>query len=262
MHVVLGQLDIAWEDPEANIRRVGDALRSLRPRHGSWVILPEMWATGFSMDASRTCGEAARLATEAQRGWAMEFSGRVLGGIASQVEGKPMNRIVGHDASGREWLAFAKLHGFSPANEPAIYAPGSGVVVCDADDCRVAPFLCYDLRFPEVFREASALGADLMVVAANWPARRDRHWRALLVARAIENQAWVVGVNRAGADPHATYAGRSLVVDPTGVVRADLGEGERWLGLDIDITEAARWRAEFPAWKDRRPAGVRLTGGT
>jgi len=70
------------------------------------------------------------------------------------------------------------------------------------------------------------------------------------VARAIENQAWVVGVNRAGADPNATYAGRSLVVDPTGVVRADLGEGERWLQLDVDMGEAARWRAEFPALRD------------
>lgn len=252
MRLVLGQIDIAWEDAAANVRRVGDALRTLRPTAGSWVILPEMWATGFSMDVAATCGDAALIATAAQRAWAMELGVRVLGGIASVVHGRPMNRLVGHDAEGREWLSFAKLHAFSPANEPAIYRAGSDVVVAEADDCRVAPFICYDLRFPEVFREASARGADLMLVVANWPARRDRHWRALLVARAIENQAWVVGVNRVGSDPNATYAGRSLVVDPTGVVRADLGEGERWLQLDVDMGEAARWRAEFPALRDRR----------
>jgi len=252
MRLVLGQIDIAWEDPAANVRRVGDALRALRPAPGSWVILPEMWATGFSMDVAATCGAAAHIALEAQRSWAMDLGVRVLGGVASVVDGKPMNRVVGHDAEGREWLSFAKLHGFSPAHEPSIYQTGSDVVAAEADGCHVAPFICYDLRFPEVFREASARGADLMVVVANWPARRDRHWRALLGARAIENQAWVVGVNRAGADPNATYAGRSLVVDPTGVVRADLGEGERWLQLDVDMGEAARWRAEFPALRDRR----------
>lgn len=252
MRLVLGQIDIAWEDAATNARRVGEALRALRPARGSWVILPEMWATGFSMDVAATCGDAARIALEAQRSWAMELGVRILGGIASVVRGTPRNRLVGHDAKGCEWLSFAKLHGFSPANEPSVFPPGSDVVVADADGCRVAPFICYDLRFPEVFREASARGADLMVVVANWPARRDRHWRALLVARAIENQAWVVGVNRAGADPNATYAGRSLVVDPTGVVRADLGEGERWLQLDVDLGEAARWRAEFPALRDRR----------
>ena len=184
MRLVLGQIDIAWEDPAANVRRVGDALGALRPAPGSWVILPEMWATGFSMDVATTCGEAAHIALEAQRSWAMELGVRVLGGIASAVHGKPMNRLVGHDAEGREWLSFAKLHAFSPANEPAIYQPGSDVVVAEADGCRVAPFICYDLRFPEVFREASARGADLLLVVANWPARRDRHWRALLVARA------------------------------------------------------------------------------
>lgn len=207
------------------------------------------------MDPAHTCGDAARLAIEAQRGWAAELGIRVVGGVASRVDGRPMNRALGHDPEGREWLAFSKLHGFSPSGEPAVHAPGDRVVVEPADGLRVAPFICYDLRFPEVFREASALGADLMLVLANWPARRDRHWRALLVARAIENQAWVVGVNRAGSDPQATYAGRSLVVDPTGVVRADAGEGERWLPVDLDPSEAVRWRDEFPALKDRRTAG-------
>ena len=251
MRLVLGQIDIAWEDPRANVGRVAEALRSLRPEPGSWILLPEMWSTGFTMDAALAC-RAAGMAADAQRSWAAMFQSRVVGGMASTVDGKPANRVFGHDPAGREWLAFSKLHGFSPAGENVAYSPGHEVVVEQADDCLVSPFLCYDLRFPEVFREASARGADLMLVLANWPARRDRHWRALLAARAIENQEWVVGVNRAGTDPNATYAGRSLVVDPTGVVRADAGEGERWLTLDIDVGEAARWRAEFPALKDRR----------
>ena len=114
----------------------------------------------------------------------------------------------------------------------------------------VAPFVCYDLRFPELFRAAARKGADLLVVIAAWPVKRIEHWLTLLRARAIENQAWVVGVNRCGREPHFIYNGRSVVVDPHGAIVADAGEIEKVLAASVDAEAVRAWRAEFPALRD------------
>jgi len=118
---------------------------------------------------------------------------------------------------------------------------------------RIAPFICYDLRFPEHFRSAAGEGADMFVVIANWPVARIHHWLTLLQARAIENQAAVVGVNRCGTDPRFTYNGRSVVVSPHGHIVADAGEREHIVTATIDPGEIRAWRREFPALADIRP---------
>jgi len=251
MQVLIGQLDLVWEDAAANVVRVADGLAANPPVAGSLVVLPEMFASGFSMDASRACQDGERVLA-AMSGWARQYDCWLVGGLALMETAGPTNAAVGFGPDGNEWFRFRKLHGFRPAGEPEVYRPGTEVGVWTVGKFQMAPFICYDLRFPEVFREASMRGADLMLVLANWPARRERHWLTLLQARAIENQAWVVGVNRAGVDPHATYSGRSVVVDPTGVIRADAGEGSKWLRCELDVEEAHRWRREFPALLDRR----------
>ena len=110
----------------------------------------------------------------------------------------------------------------------------------------------YDLRFPELFREAVRQGAELFVVIACWPTKRADHWTTLLRARAIENQAWVVGVNRAGSDPNHSYPGGSLIVDCHGVVQADAGSEEGFIFGEMQIEEQRQWRKDFPALNDRR----------
>lgn len=248
---MMGQIELAWEDAAANAARVESALERERPEPGTLVVLPEMFGSGFSMDAARACaGSEAVLARMSE--WAKRWQCWVLGGLALKEEAGPANCAVAFGPDGTEAFRFRKLHGFSPVGEPGVYRSGNSVVVREVGGFRLAPFVCYDLRFPEVFREASRLGADLMVVIANWPARRERHWLALLQARAIENQAWVIGVNRAGSDPSATYSGRSVLVDPMGVIRADAGEGERWVSAELDVAEARNWREAFPALRDRR----------
>ena len=121
----------------------------------------------------------------------------------------------------------------------------------------IAPFVCYDLRFPEVFRVAALWGATVLVVIGNWPAPREGHWLALLTARAIENQAYVVGANRCGPDPHAAYTGRSRIVDPRGRVLAEAG---RWapgtIGADLDLEAVEAYRREFPVLADVDPRFV------
>ena len=116
----------------------------------------------------------------------------------------------------------------------------------------VCPAICYDLRFPELFRVGLDHGAAMFTVIANWPEARRDHWRALLVARAIENQAIVAGVNRTGRDPHLGYAGDSLVVGPRGEILLDGGSAEGVWSCVLDGGLVDGWRREFPAWRDRK----------
>jgi len=118
----------------------------------------------------------------------------------------------------------------------------------------VQPAVCYDLRFPELFRTPAARGAELICVIANWPAARESHWLALLKARAIENQAYVAAVNRCGRDPNVEYAGRSQIIGPRGEVLEDAGNGEAVIAAELDATLLRQYRGQFPALGD-----VRLT---
>jgi omega-amidase len=116
----------------------------------------------------------------------------------------------------------------------------------------VSPFVCYDLRFPEIFRNAIKKGAQVLTVIANWPEPREAHWLALLKARAIENQAFVIGVNRCGRDPKLAYSGRGQVIDPRGNVLADGGNAEGVFGAELDLASLAAYRKDFPALQDMR----------
>jgi predicted amidohydrolase len=147
-------------------------------------------------------------------------------------------------------VRYAKRQPFSLGNELSVHAAGRQAKVFDWVGLRVGPLVCYDLRFPEVAREAVALGAEMLVCIASWPVARVEHWVTLLRARAIENQAWVVGVNRCGKDPHFTYPGRSVVVDPQGVVVADAADREGVLSVDCDAEVVRGWRGAFPALRD------------
>ena len=133
------------------------------------------------------------------------------------------------------------------AGEERTYLPGDDLPLFELGGLTWAPAICYDLRFPELFREAALRGAEAFLVLANWPARRVDHWHALLRARAIENQAYVLGVNRSGSDPNETYVSSSLAVDPRGEV---LHEGPG--AVDLDPAQVREWRAAFPALRDVR----------
>jgi predicted amidohydrolase len=145
---------------------------------------------------------------------------------------------------------YVKRHPFRSAGETDHYAPGTEYLVLEWNGFRVAPLICYDLRFPESFRVCVCRGAELFVVIANWPAVRREHWRTLLAARAIENQAYVVGVNRTGGDPAHAYAGDSLIVGPHGEVLADAGPDEGTVAATPDAAALRAYRSHFPALRD------------
>ncbi len=224
MNLVAVQLDIAWEDQQTNFAGVRALLAEAPPEKGSLILLPEMFASGFSMDISRIA-EAPGGPTEGFLAEiAQAYGSFVLGGMVSQTPaGRGRNEAVAFGPDGLRIARYAKLHPFSYAKETDYFDSGDEIVTFPCGDFTVAPFVCYDLRFPEVFRAAVRQGATLFPVIANWPQARAAHWPALLRARAIENQAYVVGVNRCGNDPNVGYAGDSILFDPKGECLAEAG---------------------------------------
>ena len=180
---VLGiQLDIVWEDKPANHDKVRRLLSSAHPAPGALVVLPEMFATGFSMNlqaVSDDDGTTQRFLADI----AKEFQVNILAGLVRDRR----NEAVLFNAEGREVARYAKMHPFKFAGENV--EPGTEPVVVDCAEFKLAPTVCYDLRFPELFRAGVKRGANLFAVIANWPTPRLDHWLTLLKARAIENQS-------------------------------------------------------------------------
>ena len=252
-HVSAVQFDIAWEDKAANFSRVRALLADARPARGSLIVLPEMFATGFSMNLAITRQSGAREDEAFLAALAREHRAFVIGGVVSPGAGEMgRNESVAFSPSGELLARYVKIHPFSLGGEAQGHEAGREVVTFACGGFTVAPFVCYDLRFPEIFRAAAHRGANLFTVIALWPVKRQHHWLTLLQARAIENQAYVVGVNRVGSEPQFTYAGRSVVVDPHGIVIADAGEQERVMHAVLDVETVESWRRDFPALRDAR----------
>jgi predicted amidohydrolase len=253
MRVAGLQLDIAWEDKPANLAKARRLAEAAELPARSLLVLPEMFSSGFSMNVDRVA-EAGEVSA-ALGAIAKDLGLFVLGGVVTKAaDGRGRNQAAAFGPDGLELARYTKLHPFSFAGETDHYAPGTEVLRFDWDGVAVCPFVCYDLRFPEIFREGVRMGAQLYAVIANWPQPREEHWTTLLRARAIENQAYVVGVNRCGRDPKLTYSGRSLVVDPKGVVLADAGNAEGVFGAELDLAGLLEYRKQFPALGDmKRP---------
>jgi omega-amidase len=247
------QLDIVWENKPENFRRLGLLLRKRKISPGSLVILPEMFATGFSMNALGIAEPKNGITTSFLRLLARKYRAYVLGGLVRRGTGQRMfNEAVCLAPSGKCVGSYDKLHLFTPGSESEHYSAGDHLTMFRWANLKVAVFICYDLRFPEVFRLAALRGAQVMVVIANWPEKRHSHWLGLLRARAIENQAYVIGVNRCGCDPKLEYAGGSVAIDPRGHTIASIGKEESILSAKLDPAALSQWRNEFPALKDIR----------
>jgi omega-amidase len=251
------QTDIAWHDPAANIRAISALLDRARPAVGALVVLPEMCASGFSRDvAAATAGAADTEAGLAQL--AKKYGIALMAGLAVMDGGCGANEAVTFGPDGTVLARYRKLQPFSMAGEGENYPAGDRVVTFEWGGLTIAPFICYDLRFPEIFRAAVAKGAEVFALGANWPNRRQHHWTTLLKARAIENQAAVIGVNRAGTDPEFIYDGGSLILGPQGEVLADAGEDSGFIRAQITPELIREWRGAFPALRDRRSDYSRL----
>lgn len=258
MNVLGVQYDIAWEDRAANVARVRERLTAAGVAPGSLVVLPEMGLTGFSMQVARVADTEARESESALRALARDFRAWVVGGVVTRApDGRGRNEALVAAPDGALAGRYAKMHPFSFSGEDKHYVPGDEPVVLPCGAFHLAPFVCYDLRFPEIFRTAARRGATLFVVIACWLDLRHAHWRPLLQARAIENQAWVVGINRCGRDPRHGYPGGSVVFAPDGTAVAELNAGEGVLRATLDAGAIPAVRESFPVLRDLRPEWTR-----
>jgi predicted amidohydrolase len=212
-----------------------------------------MFSTGFSMDVATTHEGSDRPAESFLQSIAREFNLYTLGGVVNLgADGRGRNQALAFAPDGRELARYDKIHPFTLGEEGKHYTGGEAIQLFNWESMIVSPFVCYDLRFPEVFRAAARRRAQLLAVIANWPYPRESHWITLLQARAIENQAYVIGVNRCGKDPKYTYFGRSMIVDPHGEILADAGNNEGLITADIDPQVVETWRRDFPALADMK----------
>jgi len=255
VRVALLQMDLAWEDVLENHRRAARLLEQAAAGGARLALLPEMFSTGFSMDSRRIAQPPGGPSESFLREGAARLGLWILASVPEAGEPSPRNMALAVSPDGSV-VRYAKIHPFSYAGEDRVYTAGDRVVTAEIDGVRVTPFVCYDLRFPEPFRTAAA-DTDLFAVVANWPDQRREHWRALLRARAIENQAYVIGVNRAGDGNGLHYAGDSAAIAPLGETIVEADEREQVLFCDVDPEVVKKLRTRFPALSDRRPEAYR-----
>jgi len=251
--VFCAQHDIVWEDKAATHARVEALLAPMEFPAGALLVLPEMFSTGFSLDVPRIAEGEARETEHFLAGVAKRCAIFVEGGVVTAgPDGRGRNEAVIFSPAGRELARYGKMQPFTLGGESANFTAGAAPIVFPWGKCLVAPFICYDLRFPEIFRPAARARAHLMTVIASWPEGRIGQWVKLLQARAIENQCYVAGVNRVGRDPRFRYVGRSVIVDFRGEIVADAGAEEGVICAGLDLAALAEYRRELPFLEDIR----------
>jgi omega-amidase len=258
MKITAVQLDMTWEDKPANHAKVRQLLKDSPPSEaGGLVILPEMFETGFSMNPEVTCQGEDRSGEALLRELATQTQCAVLGGVVNRHPGsqdgsRGVNQAVAFAPDGTELVRYQKMQPFSMSGEGDKYPAGDAHQCFEWQGVQIAPFICYDLRFPERFRPAVREGAELIAVIACWPSKRSEHWVRLLQARAIENLAAVVGVNRCGQEPGLEFDGRSTAFDHMGSQLFEADSASQVVHTEFDMAALRNWRSQFPALRDIR----------
>ncbi|MGB1074915.1 MAG: nitrilase-related carbon-nitrogen hydrolase [Flavobacteriales bacterium] len=256
---VLGlEMNMMWSDPMGNLATVEALLPEIISRKPDLVVLPEMWSTGFTMSPEKIQLNALGQAQAAVARWSHETQAAWYGStIALEANGKFKNRgfFVTPDGSN---VHYDKRHLFTFGKEPDHYAPGNNKVIVKYQGWRILLQICYDLRFPVFSRNAGNEPWDLALYVANWPAVRSKAWSILLQARAIENCAYVVGINRWGEDGNGVkHTGDSAVMGPRGerefIAGTNVQMPCRFLESRLDWAELQSYRSKFPALNDADP---------
>ncbi len=257
--ISLAQMDIALGDPAANLRKA-EAWTAEAARRGSdLIVFPEMWTTGcdwpsiekLAAQQGEVLVEIAALA-KAHKIW---LNGSML---ALDEAGKPTNTSILFDPNGQQAGLYRKIHLFGLMEEDKYLAPGQHLTTVETSWGQGGLAICYDLRFAEMFRTYALSGVNMVYLPAEWPHPRLSHWQTLLRARAIENQMFMIGVNRVGSDGTYNFFGHSAIIDPWGNAIVEGGESELLLTATIETDLVTEVRAKIPVFKDRRPELYRL----
>lgn len=249
LRLTLVQSDLAWQDAAKN-RNLLEAM--LAPLGGTTdlVLLPEMFTSAFVVGSGAVAEAYPGPTLTWMRRMARELDAALCGSVAVREEGRQLNRLLFVTPEGACWH-YDKRHLFRMLGEHERYAAGNDKLLLTWRGWRLFPIVCYDLRFPVWCRNTSDEAYDLMLCVANWPAPRSEHWSALLKARAIENLAFVAGVNRVGRDGNGLdYAGQSAVYGPQGETLVHAGDAATLVTTTLERSSLKDWRERFPAWMD------------
>ena len=253
MKIAIVQHEIIWESPSKNFEALEPQIAEAAATGADLITLSETYSWGFTMNTDHANEAEGGPSTEFLQSQAAEVGAWLVGSIPilEPDAEKPHNRMVFAGPNG-ELHTYNKRHPFTFSGEDKSYHAGTTAKTIRIGDLRISPFICFDLRFADDFW-ALANDTDCYLVIANWPASRREHWRTLLRARAIENQAWVVAANRTGEDPNASYSGDSMIIDPFGEIVADAAEsGPVVLHADVSLERVEQVRRDFPFLADRR----------
>ena len=253
MRLAALQMNIRWHDRGANHQTVAGFAKQAKASGVDLLVLPEMFSTGFSMETAVTSEPLDGPTPEFMRHLARDLDMGVAGGFAlGEKEGKPCNVSLVVNRHGHDVALYKKIHQIALLEEDAYYKPGKMPVCFQMGGVSAACFICYDLRFPELFRKVVD-ECDLIILIASWPAARQAHWDILLKARAVENQFFIAGVNRVGRGGGLDFGGGSAIIDPLGVRLAGAGGAETLVTADIEPGIVSRTRSEMPFLNDRKP---------
>lgn len=247
MNITLVQSALYWENIEKNLSSFEEKLNNIGQT--DLIILPEMFSTGFSMNASAVAESMDGTAVDWMRKTAAKKNSAITGSLIIREGGKFYNRLIFMRPDG-SLEQYDKKHLFTMAKEEETYTAGTEKIIIDYLGWKICPLICYDLRFPIWNRNLEDY--DLAIYVANWPDRRSYHWRSLLTARAIENQCYVAAVNRVGTDgKDLYYSGHSSLIDPTGELIYQKADAEDIQQIDLNKEYLIEIRTKLPFLKDR-----------
>jgi omega-amidase len=250
--VGLGEYDTGWHDPVQSLARASVIAQQARGAGADLLVLPEMCASGFTMDADEFAERPDGTSSRALSALAAEHHLWLIAGLSMRRNGQYLNSALAFAPDGSVVATYDKQRLFGYAKETTVYSAGTSPCVIKVGGLSIGLFVCFDLRFSELFREV-ARDVDACVIIANWPSARQRHWEVLTQARAIENQCYVVAVNRIGEGDGLEYIGGSVILDPWGM-RCDALAPDSSLRIgELSRSAVAEVRKSFPlTWDDLR----------
>jgi predicted amidohydrolase len=253
LKVALAQMEVSLGQPEENFKRARSFISEAKASGAELVLLPELWGTGYDLKSARAHASQLNEGAFAQVAkLAAEFGIFVCGSLLEARGGECFNTQTVFTPTGDLLAFYSKAHLFGLMKEPEYLAPGNELTLANLPWGQAGMAVCYDLRFPEMFRAYALAGAQIILLSAEWPHPRLEHWRTLMRARAIENQVFVAATNCVGEGNGNVFFGHSMMLDPWGETIVEGDESESLLMAEVDLTQVAETRKRFPFFADRR----------
>lgn len=249
MKTTIIQYDPAWEDKQKNKEKLQSLLED-SVTTTDLIIFPEMTLTGFTMKSEEQAEAIDGESFEYFASVAKKYNADVFAGVITHEDGKIFNSLLHITSDGTLKSQYRKIHPFSYSGEDEHYEAGSEPVITEVNDWKIGLTICYDLRFPELYRHYGHKRVDAIINIANWPQPRIHHWKALLKARAIENLCYVAGINRVGSDPKVSYIGASGIYAPNGDEICLIQNVESAITINIEKSAVDETRKRFPFLED------------